>query len=283
MRLLTIISFLAAMTFLPGSGFSQLNLPAASPSATVAQGIGLGEVRIEYSRPSLKGRKIFGSQIPYDAVWRTGANKVTNITFSRDMDVNGNPVAAGKYALFTIPSTGEWTVILNKDADSWGAYTYNQANDVLRFKVKPQSLAKAEEHFTISFEDFTPTQAHVVIKWEKAQIRFLVKQDPDAEIMAQIGSLTSASEIKPGTYIAAANYYLDTNRDLNKAFDWASKALESNKAFWAYALRAKIAAKIGKCDVAVQDAKAGLPEAKKANDMSYVLSLEKIIKDCGKN
>lgn len=282
MRLFTIISLLAVILLLPETGFSQLSVPAASPSATVAQGIGLGEVRIEYSRPSLKGRKIFGSQIPYDAVWRTGANKVTNIIFSKDMDVNGHAVTAGKYALFTIPSTGEWTVILNKDADSWGAYTYNQANDVLRFKVKPQALAKPEEHFTISFEDFTPTQAHVVIKWEKVQVRFLVKQDPDAEIMAQINSLTSASEISAGTYIGAANYYLDTNRDLEKAFGWASKALESNQAFWVYALRAKIAAKTGKCDVAVQDAKAGLPEAKKANDMSYVLSLEKIIKDCGK-
>ncbi len=283
MRLFTITSFVAALTFLPATGFSQLSLPAASPSATIVQGVGLGEVRIDYSRPSLKGRKIFGSQIPYDAVWRTGANKVTNIVFSKDMDVNGNRVAAGKYALLTIPSTGEWTVILNKDADSWGAYTYNQANDVLRFKVKPQSLSKAEEHFTISFEDFTPTQAHVVIRWEKVQVGFLVKQDPDAEIMARISSLTSASEVNAGTYIGAANYYFDTNRELNKAFDWASKALESNQAFWVYALRAKIAAKTGKCDVAVQDAKAGLPEAKKANDMSYVLSLEKIIKDCGKN
>ncbi len=282
MRLFTITSLLAALISLPETGFSQLSLPPASPSATVVQGIGLGEVRVDYSRPSLKGRKIFGSQIPYNAVWRTGANKVTNITFSKDMDVNGNKVAAGKYALLTIPSTGDWTVILNKDADAWGAYTYNQASDVLRFKVKPEALTRPEEHFTISFEDFTPTQAHVVIKWEKVKVRFLVKQDPDAEVMAQINSLTSASEVNAGTYIGAANYYLDTNRDLDKAFDWASKALESNKAFWVYALRAKIAAKTGKCDVAVQDAKTGLPDAKKANDMSYVLSLEKIIKDCGK-
>lgn len=262
--------------------FSQVSLPAASPSAVVSQGIGLGEVRIEFSRPSLKGRKMFGSQLPYDAVWRTGANKVTNIIFSRDMEIAGHTIIAGKYALLTIPSTGDWTVILNKDADAWGAYTYKEASDVLRFKVKPETLKKPQEHFSISFDDFTPTQAYIVIQWENTRIKFPVKHHPDAEIMEQIRTLTSAAEVKPATYIGAANYYFDTNRDLEKAYQWASKALESNQAFWVYALRAKIAAKIGKCDVAVQDAKAGLPEAKKANDMSYVLSLEKLIKDCGK-
>ncbi len=277
-----LFSILIALVVLPETTFSQLNLPQASPSAIISQGVGLGEVRIEYSRPSLKGRKMFGSQLPYNAVWRTGANKVTNIILSKEMEVAGNKVPAGKYALLTIPSTGEWTVILNKDADAWGAYTYNEANDVLRFKVKPEALGQPEEHLSISFDEFTPIQTYVVIQWENTRIRFHIKQDPDAEIMEQIKTLTSAAEVKPGTYIGAANYYFDTNRDLNQAYEWASKALESNKAFWAYALRAKIAARIGKCDVAVQDANAGLPEAKKANDMSYVLSLEKIIKDCGK-
>lgn len=272
----------AAMLLTTQVSIAQISLPAASPAATITQGVGLGEVRIDYSRPSLKGRKMFGAQHPYDVVWRTGANKVTNFTISKEMEVGGTKVPAGKYALLTIPSTSEWTVILNKEADSWGAYTYNEASDVLRFKVKPEKLAKPKEQFTISFDEFTPTQARVSIEWEGVAVRFWVKQDPDAEIIEQINTALSASDVKPGAYMAAANYYYDTNRDLNKAFDWASKALESNKAYWAYAVRAKIAAKNGKCEVAVADAQAGLPEAKKSNDMSYVLTLEKIIKDCGK-
>ncbi|GAA4439321.1 DUF2911 domain-containing protein [Ravibacter arvi] len=277
-----LFSILLALLVLPNVTSAQLNLPQASPSAIAAQGIGLGEARIDYHRPSLKGRKMFGSQVPYGSVWRTGANQVTTLTLSREMEVAGNKVAAGKYALFTIPAPGEWTVILSKDAEAWGAYTYNEANDVLRFKVKSQALSKPVEFFTIRFDDFTPTQSNVVIEWERTQIKFPVKQDADAEIMEQIKTLTAASDVKPMTLIGAANYYLDTNRELNTAFEWASKGLESNKMYWAYALRAKIAAKIGKCDVAVEDAKTGLPGAKKANDMSYVQTLEKIIKECGK-
>jgi hypothetical protein len=264
------------------SSVAQLKLPAASPSATVTQGVGLGEVRIEYSRPSLKGRKMFGAQHPYDVVWRTGANSATKFILTKEMEVGGHKVAAGQYALLTIPSQTEWTVILNKDVDAWGAYTYKETNDVLRFKVKPEALAQPQEYFTIRFDEFTPNQTHVVIEWEDVRIKFLVKQDPDEEIMQQITTAMSGSDIKPGVYIGAANYYYDTNRDLNKALEWAGKALESNKAYWAYAVRAKIAAKLGKCDIAASDAKAGLPEAKKSGDMSYVLLLEKISKDCGK-
>lgn len=273
---------LVALTFLVESSFAQINLPAASPSAKISQGVGLGEVTIEYSRPSLKGRKMFGSQVPYNTVWRTGANKVTSIVFSSEMEVGGKKVPAGKYALLTIPSTADWTIILNKEADAWGAYTYKEANDVLRFKVKSEKLSKPKEHLTISFDEFTPTQSNVVIEWENARVKFLVKQDPDAEIMQQISSATAGSDVKPGAYFAAANYYYDTNRDLNQAYEWMNKALESNKAYWAYAARAKIAAKLGKCDAAAEDAKTALPDAKKSNDMSYVLSLEKIIKSCGK-
>src|SRR5690606_6949315 len=264
----------------PSFSSAQLQLPAASPSSAVSQGIGLGEVKIEYSRPSLKGRKMFGAQVPYQIVWRTGANKVTNISFSRDMEVNGSKVAAGKYALLSIPTANEWTIILNKEADAWGAYTYKESEDVLRFKVKAEKLKSTVEHFTIRFDDFSPTQAHVVIEWENTRVKFPVKHDADDEIMDQIRKLTAKSDANAGVFLGAANYYVETNRDLNQAFTWATKALESNQAYWAYATRAKIASKIGKCDVAAQDAKAALPGAKEANDMSYVITLEKILKDC---
>ncbi len=259
---------------------AQINTPAASPSAVISQGVGLGEVRIEYSRPSLKGRKMFGQQVPYNAVWRTGANKTTKLALSKDMEVNGHQVPAGDYALLTIPGPSEWTIILNKDADAWGSYTYKEANDVLRFKVKATKLATPEEFFTITFGKFSAAQTEVIIRWENAQVSFEVKQDADKQVMADITSKMAASDINPMTYITAANYYFDTNRDLEKAYEWASKALETNKAFWVYHLRAKIAAKTGKCNVALKDAEIGLPLAQKANDPAYVLYFEQLKKTC---
>src|SRR5690606_2097771 len=280
MKKITITLLWLATILLPGITLAQLALPAASPASVVTQGIGLGEVKIDYSRPSLKGRKMFGAQVPYNSVWRTGANKVTNITFSRDMEINGLKVAAGRYALLSIPSTTEWTIILNKEAEAWGAYTYKESEDVLRFKVKSEKLKSTIEHFTIRFDDFTPTEANLVIEWENTRVKFPIKHDPDSEIMDQIKKLTASSDANAGVLLGAANYYLETNRDLNQAYAWASKAVETNKAFWALAARAKIASRIGKCDVALEDAKAALPGAKEANDMSYVFTLEKIIKDC---
>ncbi len=277
-----LLSFAIGLCCFWGAASAQIKLPAASPSAVVSQGIGLGEMQIEYSRPALKGRKMFGSQVPYDQVWRTGANKVTNFILSDEMEIGGRKVPAGKYALLTIPTPSEWTIILNKDADAWGSYTYKEANDVLRFKVKTEKPARTEEYFTIAVGDFSPTHAEVLIRWENTQVRFNVSQDPDARIVQEIKEKTAGSEVAVPTYLAAANYYFDTNRDLNQAFEWASKALDTSKAFWVYYLRGKIAAKIGKCDVALADAAAGLPLAKEGNDPSYVLNFEKLEKDCSK-
>lgn len=262
------------------SAQAQIQTPQASPAATVSQSIGLGKATVEYSRPSLKGRKMFGGQVPYGKVWRTGANKVTNLILSEEMQINGQKVPAGTYGLFTIPTATDWTIILSKDANVWGAYTYKPENDLLRFSVKSQKLAKAQEHFTIEFTDFTPNEASVAISWENALVKFPIKNDVDAKIMAEIDQKMSAAEISPATYSAAANYYYDTNRDLNKAYEWASKVVEKDQKFWTYYLRGKIAAKIGQCDVAVADATKGLALAKEAGDDAYVLNHQKILNDC---
>lgn len=259
---------------------AQIQTPQASPGATISQTVGLGKVTIEYSRPALKGRKMFGVQVPYGKVWRTGANKITNVILSEEMMVNGQKVAAGTYGLFTIPTATDWTIILNKDANLWGAYDYNEANDVVRFTVKSQKLANAQEYFTIEFTDFSPSETNVAISWENALVKFSINNDPDARIMAEIQKKMAVSEISIGTYSAAANYYYDTNRDLNKAYEWATKVVENDQKFWTYYLRGKIAAKIGKCDVAVSDATKGLALAKEAGDDSYILNHQKVLKEC---
>ena len=259
---------------------AQIQTPQASPAATISQTVGLGKATVEYSRPALKGRKMFGVQVPYGKVWRTGANKITNLILSEDMLVGGQKVAAGTYALFTIPTATDWTIILSKDASMWGAYEYKEANDVVRFTAKSQKLTKAQEYFTIEFTDFTASEANVAISWENVQVKFTLKNDPDEKIMAEIKQKTAASDISTATYSAAANYYYDTNRDLNQAYEWASKVVEKDQKFWTYYLRGKIAAKIGKCDIAVADATKGLAMAKEAGDDSYILNHQQVLKDC---
>lgn len=273
------LPFLALGLFSLGAT-AQIQTPQASPLATVAQAIGLGKATVEYSRPSLKGRKMFGAQIPYGKVWRLGANKVTNLTLTEDMTVGGKAVAAGTYALLAIPTATDWTIILNKNAGMSGAYAYQEAEDVVRFTVKSRKLAQAQEHLTIGFTDFTPTEAFVAISWENSEVKFAVKQDSDAKIMAQIKEKMAASDISTDTYMAAASYYHDTNRDLNQAYEWASKVVEKSQKYWTYHLRGKIAAKIGKCDVARADATKGLAMAKESGDDAYILGHQKLLAEC---
>jgi hypothetical protein len=275
-----LIIMLLSVCLLAFTANAQIQTPQASPGATISQTVGLGKVTVEYSRPALKGRKMFGVQVPYGKVWRTGANKITNVILSDEMMVNGQKVAAGTYGLFTIPTATEWTIILNKDADLWGAYDYKQENDVVRFTVKAQNLAKAQESFTIEFIDFNANETNVAISWENAMVKFPIKHDSDAKIMAEIQKKMAGSEISVGTYSAAANYYYDTNRDLKQAYEWATKVVENDQKFWTYYLRGKIAAKIGQCDVAVADATKGLAMAKEAGDDAYILNHQNVLKEC---
>jgi hypothetical protein len=275
-----LIIMLLSVCLLAFTANAQIQTPQASPGATISQTVGLGKVTVEYSRPALKGRKMFGVQVPYGKVWRTGANKITNVILSDEMMVNGQKVAAGTYGLFTIPTATEWTIILNKDADLWGAYDYKQENDVVRFTVKAQNLAKAQESFTIEFIDFNANETNVAISWENVMVKFPIKHDSDAKIMAEIQKKMAGSEISVGTYSAAANYYYDTNRDLKQAYEWATKVVENDQKFWTYYLRGKIAAKIGQCDVAVADATKGLAMAKEAGDDAYILNHQNVLKEC---
>lgn len=273
-------TLMLAVSLFAFTATAQIQTPQASPAATISQSVGLGKATVEYSRPALKGRKMFGVQVPYGKVWRTGANKITNLILSEDMLVGGKKVPAGTYGLFTIPTATDWTIILSKDANMWGAYEYKEANDVVRFTVKSQKLAKAQEYFTIEFMDFSASEAMVAISWENVQVKFALKNDPDEKIMAEIKQKTVGSDISTATYSAAANYYYDTNRDLNQAYEWANKVVEKDQKFWTYYLRAKIAAKIGKCDVAVADATKGLALAKEGGDDSYMINHQNVLKDC---
>ncbi len=263
---------------------AQVATPASSPNATVMQQIGLAKITIAYARPSLRGRKMLGSpNVPFGKVWRTGANKVTSIELSEDVLIEEKTVAKGKYALVTIPTETEWTVILNKNAEQWGTYGYKDAEDLLRFKVKPTTTATATETLTIEFDDSKASSAVVVLRWENTKIQFAIRHDASAQIMAEIQTKTAdPTKITNDTYYDAADYYLKNNGDLNKALEWATKLAEKDPQSWTYALQGAIAAKLGKCDLAIAAATKGLALAEKENDGAEIIANKKVLESCGK-
>jgi tetratricopeptide (TPR) repeat protein len=259
---------------------AQIKTPAPSPAAVVSQNVGLTKVTVEYSRPSVKGRKIFGNIVPYDKVWRTGANKITTIKFDNDVLVNGQKLAAGNYGLYTIPGLAQWTVIFNSDDKQWGAYAYDQKKDVLRLTVKPEKLVAKVENLNIDLEQNSPTQLEVRLSWEKTAVRFKVTHDAHEQILAEIKDKTAKADCTTDTYFDAADYYYEKGLDLNQAAAWADKVVEKDKQYWTYQLRARIYAKLGQCEKAVADAKISLEMAKKDGDDAYIKKNEQILKQC---
>jgi len=265
--------------------YAQIDTPAPSPGATLTTKIGLTDVKISYSRPRIKGRKIFGTGsdfvTPYAAMWRTGANAGTVITFGDDVEVEGNKIAKGEYLLLTIPGAADWTVILYKNV-SMGGNTdeYKQENDAARFTVKSEKLTEKVEMFTIEVTDLTDdnTAAKIQLAWENTSVKFGVKTDIDKKIMASIESNINGRI--PNTYASAARYYLDTNKDLKKALEWINIAIAADpSAFWNSHLKARIQKAAGDKAGAIATAQKSMETAKKApNDFGYVKQNEDLIK-----
>ncbi|WP_064198250.1 MULTISPECIES: DUF2911 domain-containing protein [Emticicia] len=263
--------------------FGQISTPAASPSASVSQTIGFAKVTIDYSRPSVKGRKIFGDLVPYAKVWRTGANKITSIQFDQDVHINGALMKAGSYGLYTIPNKNEWTIILNRDDKQWGAYGYDINKDVIRFNVQPTKPQTFAEQMSIDFIDFNATSAYVSIKWENTEVRFLIEQRGiDEKIMAEIAEKTAKPEVSNDTYFAAADFYYQKGIKLDQALAWANKVVEKEKEYWTYQLVARIAAKQNNCEVAVPNAEKSMELAKKAGDDAYIKLNQAVFTQCKK-
>ncbi|WP_134089639.1 DUF2911 domain-containing protein [Olivibacter sp. XZL3] len=263
-------------TFISGNSRAQgLKLPAASSKQVITQDLGISEITLSYARPNVKGRKIFGGLEPYGTVWRTGANSATTLTFSGDVIINGKTIPAGTYGLFTIPDKSEWTIILNKNSKQWGAYEYNEADDVLRFQVKPEQTKNKVETFTISFPEVTATEAKLAIAWENTAVSFPIQVNQDAEIMASIEEAMKGDK-KP--YLAAAQYYLNNDKDLDKALAWADEAVKANPALpYPYYWKAQIQLKKGDKAGAKATATLGKEAAEKAKSDEYIRLNSQII------
>lgn len=246
----------------------QPRIPEASSTQTIIQDFGLGKISMTYSRPNVKGRKIFGGIQPFGEVWRTGANWATTITFSEETTVEGNKVPAGTYSLFTIPGKDEWTVILNKTVKQWGAYDYKQADDVVRFKVPYIKLKEKRETFTIAFANVTTKTAELYLLWDFTAIAIKLGTNDDAQIVANIEELMKGPK-KP--YFNAIQYFYENNHDLNKALAWAKEAEKAEpKAPWFKLWKSRVMLKQGNKAGAIAAAQEGIKLAKESNDDEYV-------------
>jgi hypothetical protein len=206
--------------------------PQPSPSATVKERVGVTDVDIEYSRPGVKGRKIFGGLVPFGEVWRT------------DVNFGGSQVPAGTYALFTIPDSAEWTVILNKAEGQWGSYTYDAKNDLVRVKAKPVALTDSVETMTIGLADLRDDSATLNITWDKTRVPVKLTTNLVAVLVPQIDAAMAGPGKKP--YFEAAMFYYAHDLDLKKAVGWMNEATkEQPEAFWIFYREGLVVAKVG--------------------------------------
>lgn len=248
-----LLPFLAAGLMLAGSLHAQtpaapkLTFPQPSPASTLKQQVGITDIEVNYSRPSMKGRKVFGGLVPYGEVWRTGANSATKITFSTPVKFGGVDIAAGAYELFTIPGEKEWTVILQslKERPQWGSYAYDAKNDSARATVKAAQTAWTVETFSIWFNDLRDNSASLNFTWENTHVSVPITIDTVALLAPQIeAAMASNAEKKP--YFQAAMFYFENGLDLKKSLEWMDAGLAANpKAYWMIYRKGLILAKAG--------------------------------------
>lgn len=269
------------MTVLGLSATAQVKMPAASPTQTLIQDFGLGKIEITYSRPGIKGRTVFGNGsllAPYGIVWRTGANGATKVTFSDAVTIGGKTLAAGDYALFTIPGEKEWTIIFNTNSKSWGSFDYKEAEDVVRLKVAPEMTSNFTETFLISVGNITPESATINLKWGKVLVNIPIQTDIKPTIRKQIEASIAGANVTSNTYPAAANFYYDLDKDYAKALANVNKAIEGNaKAYWLFLLKAKAQKELGDKKGAKESATICIKLAEEGKNADYVRSGNELI------
>src|SRR5688572_10896902 len=267
--------FLALSCMVAMASSVQLKMPAPSPAQTIKQDFGLSSIELAYSRPSMKGRKIFGDLVPYGEMWRTGANAATRIKFGEDVTIGGQPVKAGEYALYTIPNENEWEIILNKGVNNGGLNGYKTEEDVTRFKIKPVKLPAPAETFTMEFAEIRPSSTELQLKWENTAVKIPITTDVDTKVMGQINDIMNKDN-KP--YFQSAMYYMETGKDMKQSLTWFDKAIEQNpKGFWIYHQKANALAKMGKKDEAKIVAQKSIDIARQEKNDQYVRLNEKLL------
>jgi hypothetical protein len=249
-------------TVMATSVFAQgMKMPRPSQKSVLTQTIGVTDVTITYSRPGVKGRQIWGSLVPYDAVWRTGANEATDIAFSDDVTINGSKLAKGTYSLHTIPGKDEWTIIFNSVADQWGSYSYDAAKDSLRVKAKPEK-APFTEWLTFEVPSLSADSGTVAIRWENLSVPFTVGTDSINKTLA--GARTALATAKPDdwrTPYGAASFAFDNNVAVDDASKWLDQSIKANANVANLYLKARMQAKAGDKAGAIKSAEMAIAKA----------------------
>ncbi len=248
MRSLARIFTIALLVFVAFSAEAQdgLQFPTLSPVTEISQEAGLTEIGLSYSRPSAKGRKVFGELVPFDKLWRTGANASTKLTFNESVSIAGNELSAGTYALYSIPGEKTWTMIIHTNTGhrSIAGDTYNPEEDAFRFEVESKSISNYIETFTIQFTDIKTDQISITLSWENTMVSFPIDLEVDTKIEAQIAE--TGDDLNPFALFRVSEYYYHNDKSLAKAEDWIRQALvKSPENFRFGLLHAKIVQKKG--------------------------------------
>ena len=223
---------------------AQIEMPRVSPKASVSQAVGYTIVTIDYSRPGVKGRTIWGGLVPYNQVWRTGANESTTIQFTTDVKVEGIIVPAGIYSLFTIPGESEWTIILNKQHNIWGT-NYKEEHDIVRFKALPEE-SPFNEKLLFTINNLTDSSAVISLSWEKSRVSFRIETALTEQVYAKIrDAIAKAKADEWQVFVIGANYAAEHGVFINEAFEWIEKALVLTKNFNVYLSKARLYYKLG--------------------------------------
>ncbi len=250
---------------------AQVQAPAPSPFGKIEQKVGLTDVTVEYSRPGMRGREIFGDLVPFGKVWRTGANANTIIKFSDDVEVNGKELKKGAYSVYTIPGEDSWEVIFYNDTSNWGVpQNWDESKVALRATADLEELPFDVETFTILIQEITDDSAVIEFVWDNALATLPIQVPTEEKTMASIERTMNGPSAND--YFAAATYYHDSGKDLEKAHTWVTKAVEmaGDQAFWMLRRKSLIEADMGKKKEAIATAKKSLASAEKANNADYV-------------
>ena len=254
--------------------FSQINTPRFSPATEIKQMVGLTEIEVKYSRPSMRGREVFGNLVPFGKVWRTGADNSTKISFDTDVIISGKTIQSGTYSIFSIPNKESWEIILYSDVELWGVPRDWSENKIVfssMFDVKKLKKSNTVETFTISFNDLTNNDVNMSISWENTSVDIKIEVPTRSMVESDINKVLSDNP-KSSDYYAAAVFYRQENINLDKALEWMNKSIEMNESprFWQYRQQSLIMAANDKFADAVDAAKKSLNLAIEADNQDYI-------------
>ncbi|BAO56654.1 DUF2911 domain-containing protein [Nonlabens marinus] len=261
---------LAALCLISLGAYAQITPVQPSPSAKLMQTVGLTDVSVAYSRPAMRGREIFGELVPFNQVWRTGANANTIVTFTDSITLGGQKLKAGDYALYTKPGKDQWEVIFYSNTDNWGTPAdWDDSLVAARVMATPVKMANASENFTIAINNLKTDGASLDMMWDKTMVSVPFNVPTDEKMLASINRIISGPTA--ADYFSAASFYLETGKDIKQAKEWIDMAAaKSPNAYWMWRTKSLIEAKMGDKNAAIESAKKSMALAAAAPNPDYV-------------